>query len=226
MKLLIIEDDLKIGMALRQGLEQESYIVDMSNDGEVGYDLASEENYDLIILDLMLPRMNGLEICRKLRSEKNKTPILMLTAKTEVEDRVDGLNSGADDYLGKPFSFDELLARVRALLRRPVDNMQVTDDLIVGDLILNPTSFEVYRSGKKINLSKREFSLLEYLMRNKNKTISKDQIISSIWNFESDILPNTVEVYIGYLRNKVDKPFNAKSGLIKTSRGFGYKIEE
>lgn len=225
MKILIVEDDLKIAMALRQGLEQESYIVDMSNDGEVGYDLASEEYYDLIILDLMLPRMNGIEICRKLRAEKNKTPILMLTAKTEIEDRVDGLNSGADDYLGKPFSFDELLARVRALLRRPTD-MQIAEDLIVGDLVLNPKTFEVYRSGKKINLSRREFSLLEYLMRNKNKTISKDQIISNIWSFESDVLPNTVEVYIGYLRNKVDKPFESKSNLIKTSRGFGYKIEE
>ena len=222
MKLLIIEDDVKIAEALRQGLEQEAYTVDISNDGMVGYDLASEENYDLIILDLMLPRMDGLEICKKLRKEKIKTPILMLTAKSEIEDKVKGLDEGADDYMAKPFSFEELLARIRALLRRPAE--VVPDEIQVEDLVLNTRTYQIKRDDKILDLSKKEFLLLEYLMKNKNQILNKDQIIANVWNFESDVLPNTVEVYIGYLRNKIDKPFKAKNSLIKTVRGFGYKI--
>lgn len=223
MRLLIIEDDLKIAEALRSGLEQEGYVVDISNDGEVGYDLASEEDYDLIVLDLMLPKMDGIEICKKLRQEGKKIPIIMLTARGEIEDRVNGLNSGADDYLPKPFSFEELLARIRALLRRPYDIAD--EEYQVADLTLNPKTYKVLRNEKPIGLSKREFALLEYLMQNKNKIVNKDQIISHIWSFDSNILPNTVEVYIGYLRNKIEKPFKNKK-LIKTIRGFGYKIEE
>ena len=222
MKLLIIEDDVKIAEALRQGLEQEAYTVDISNDGMVGYDLASEENYDLIILDLMLPRMDGLEICKKLRKEKIKTPILMLTAKSEIEDKVKGLDEGADDYMAKPFSFEELLARIRALLRRPAE--VVPDEIQVEDLVLNTRTYQIKRDDKILDLSKKEFLLLEYLMKNKNQILNKDQIIANVWNFESDVLPNTVEVYIGYLRNKIDKPFKTKNSLIKTVRGFGYKI--
>lgn len=223
MKLLIIEDDLKIAEALRLGLEQESFTVDISNDGVAGYDLASEENYDLIILDLMLPRMDGLEICRRLRLDKIKTPILMLTARSEIEDKVKGLNYGADDYMAKPFSFEELLARIRALLRRPVEI--VSEEIQLEELKLNTKTREVKRAGKLLGLSRKEFLLLEFLMKNKNQIVNKDQIISKVWDYESDILPNTVEVYIGYLRNKIDKPFKERVPLIKTVRGFGYKIE-
>jgi len=205
-------------------LEQEAYVVDLAFDGEQGFDLSSTEEYDLIVLDLMLPKMDGLEICRKLRQEENvQTPILMLTARGELDDKVTGLNSGADDYLVKPFAFVELLARARALTRRPKTSLKTI--LGVGDLSLNTQTFKVQRQKKLIHLSKKEFILLEYLMRNCGKIISKDQIMSHVWNWETDVLPNTIEVYIGYLRGKIDKPFPDQPALIKTIRGFGYKIE-
>ncbi len=182
-----------------------------------GLDLAITEDYDLIILDLLLPGMTGITICKKLRSNNIHTPILMLTARGQLTDKVTGLNSGADDYLTKPFAFEELLARIRALSRRPKHAMGTT--LAVGDLSLDTSSFEVRRGGILIQLSSREFSLLEYLMRHPNKILTKDQIISHVWNYDADILPNTVEVYIGYLRNKLGKP-----ALINTVRGFGYKL--
>ncbi len=219
MRILIVEDNHKIANSIKTGLEQESYAVDTAYDGEDGYGLAITEDYDLIILDLMLPSIDGMEICRRLRQEENiHTPILILTAKTEVDDRVNGLNCGADDYLVKPFAFLELLARIRALLRRPKHNL--TPILKAGNLSLDTVNFEVKRGGEKINLSKTEFGLLEYLMRNSGKILSKKQIINHVWDYDADILPNTVEVYIGYLRKKLGKPF-----LIKTIRGFGYKLE-
>lgn len=222
MKILIIEDEHKIANLIKQGLEQERFITDVAYDGTKGYDLASAEYYDLIILDRLLPGIDGLNICKNLREQGNHTPILMLTAKTQIIDKVEGLNSGADDYLTKPFAFEELLARIKALSRRPVATTAKMYKL--RDLSLDMNSFEVIRGGKQISLSSKEFALLEYLMRNQNKTLTKEQIISHVWSYESNILPNTVEVFIGYLRNKIDKPFKDKNPLIHTIRGFGYKI--
>ncbi|MBU0978614.1 response regulator transcription factor [Patescibacteria group bacterium] len=224
MKILLVENEHKIARAIKQGLEQEAYVVDLAFDGEAGFDLASTEEYDLIILDLMLPKMDGLAVCQKLRQEESvHTPILMLTAKGELDDKVQGFNLGADDYLVKPFAFVELLARVRALGRRPRSVLPTL--LKAGDLSLDTVSFEVKRQQKPIALSKKEFTLLEYLMRNAGKIINKDQIMSHVWNWEANVLPNTIEVYIGYLRRKIDKPFSALPALIKTIRGFGYKLE-
>ena len=224
MKILVIEDEHKIAGAIKKGLEQEGLAVQISYDGMEGFDLASTEEYSVIILDLMLPKMDGLTLCKRLRDEKIHTPILILTAKGELEDKISGLNSGADDYLPKPFAFEELLARIRTLQRRPAE---IADNkLFADDLILDMNSLIVSRNNKVISLTKREYNLLEYLMRNKNKILTKDQIINYVWNYESDILPNTVEQYIGYLRNKVDKPFKNSTQLIKTARGFGYILRE
>ncbi|NTV31024.1 response regulator transcription factor [candidate division WWE3 bacterium] len=222
MRILIVEDDHKIAGAIKKGLAQESFAVDVAFDGQDGFDLASSEEYDLIVLDRMLPGMDGIQVCTKLRDQSIHTPILMLTAKGQVENRVEGLNAGADDYLVKPFAFSELIARIRALLRRP----HIANDpvLQIEDLMLNPQTFDVKRGEKPIQLSKKEFALLEYLIRNPNKILTKDQIINHVWEYDSDILPNTVEVYIGYLRNKVDKQFPALPSLIQTVRGFGYRI--
>ena len=224
MKILIVEDEHKIANLVRQGLEQERYTVDVAYDGTTGYDLASDGSYDLIILDRLLPGIDGLTICGNLRKDRNDSPILMLTAKTQIMDRVEGLNCGADDYLTKPFAFEELLARIKALARRPKNT--AGDTLKVEDLTMDINSYEVKRGEKHINLSSREFALLEYLMRHQNKTLSKEQIIDHVWNYDANILPNTVEVFIGYLRNKIDKPFKNKKPLINTVRGFGYRIGE
>lgn len=222
MRILIIEDEHKIANSIKKGLEQETFAVDVAYEGDDGYDLASTEDYDLIILDRLLPNMDGLQICKQLRQQHIHTPILMLTAKGQIGDRVEGLNAGADDYLIKPFAFIELLARVRALNRRPKKSEGST--LTLDNLSLDTLTFAVKRDNKPIQLSSKEFSLLEYLLRHKNQVVTKDQIISHVWNYDSDILPNTVEVYIGYLRNKIDKPFNNNLSLIHTIRGFGYKI--
>ncbi len=222
MRILVVEDEHKIANSIKKGLEQESMAVDVAYDGEEGFGFASTEEYDVIVLDLMLPKMDGLEICRQLRKENIHTPILMLTAKSQLDDKVTGLNAGADDYLVKPFAFAELLARIRALARRP--KRQLDPVLTVGDLNLNPLTFEVTRAGKTLKLSRKEFALLEYLMRHPDQILTKDQIINHVWNYDADILPNTVEVYIGYLRNKIDKPFKNSEALIHTVRGFGYKM--
>jgi len=220
MRILIVEDDHRIAASIKKGLEQEKYAIDVSYDGEDGYDLASSENYDLLILDLMLPKIDGMQICRQIRQGNNDVPILILTAKSQVEDKVSGLNCGADDYLTKPFAFEELLARIRALTRRP-KNM-VDSVLTIEDLTMNTINYEVKRSGKSINLSGKEYALLEVLMRHPRQILTKEQIINHVWDYEADVLPNTVEVYIRNIRNKIDKPF--KSKLIQTVRGFGYKI--
>ncbi len=221
MRILVVEDDEKIANAIKKGLEQESYAVDVEYDGRDGEDSALSLPYDLIILDRMLPGMDGLEICRALRKEGKKTPILMLTAKDKISDRVEGLNSGADDYLIKPFAFDELLARVKALLRRP--EAEIGTKLKIADLTLDTITKKVARSGRNITLTPKEYSLLEYFMRNPDRILTKDQIIEHVWDFDADILPNTVEVYVGYLRNKIDSSKD-KLHLIQTARGFGYKI--
>lgn len=225
MRILVVEDEHRIANSIKKGLQQESFAVDVAYDGEEGFDLASSEDYDIIILDLMLPKMDGLKVCNKLRNDEHiHTPILMLTAKGSIEDRVAGLNSGADDYLPKPFAFTELLARIKALSRRP--NKTLNTILKTSDLSLNTLSYEVKRNNKNIELSKTEFALLQYLLINKGKTLTKEQIIAHVWNYDADILPNTVEVYIGYLRNKIDKKFMGKPTLLKTIRGFGYKLED
>lgn len=222
MRILVVEDEHKIANSIKKGLEQEFYAVDVAYRGTDGFDLAVAEIYDLIILDVMLPGMDGIEICSKLREQKIHTPILMLTAKGQLGDKVNGLNSGADDYITKPFAFEELLARIRAIARRPKDS--VGSMLAVDDLVLNTLSHSVSRDETDIRLSKKEYSLLDYLLRHPGQTLNKEQIINHVWDYHADILPNTVEVYIGYLRNKIDKPFPGKPRLIHTVRGFGYKI--
>ncbi len=224
MRVLIVEDEHKIANSIKKGFEQEAYAVDVAYDGEYGYDLAATEDYDVIILDLMLPKLSGLEICRRLRQEEIHTPILILTAKGQVQEKVEGLNAGADDYLAKPFSFAELLARVRALTRRP--QLSLPTVLTCQDLSLDTVSFEVTRGGKPIKLSKKEFALLEYLLRNQGRTVTKEQIINHVWDFDADILPNTVEAFIGYLRKKIDRRFKDRPPLIHTVRGFGYRLGE
>ena len=221
MRILVVEDEHKIANSIKRGFEQETWATDVAYDGEEGYDMASSEDYDVVVLDLMLPKMDGTEICKKLRSTENQTPILMLTARGETADKVQGLNSGADDYLVKPFAFEELLARVKALSRRPaeVKSEKLKVSSVNGkSLELNTNTYEVKMNSRNIELSRKEFSILEYLMRNAGKVVSKDNIIAHVWDYESDILPNTVEVFIGYLRDKIGKD------MIKTVRGFGYKI--
>lgn len=223
MRLLVVEDEVKIANALKKGLEQESFAVDVAYDGDSGLQEALHEPYDLLILDRMLPgSVSGTDIIKKLREQDLHVPVILLTAKDSILDKVEGLNLGADDYLTKPFSFDELLARIRALLRRPLEVKQTT--LFCDDLTLNTITYEAMRGGQAIQLSTKEFALLEYLLRNVGVVLSKDSIMQHVWNFDADILPNTVEVYIRYLRNKIDVPF--QKPLIHTIRGFGYKISE
>lgn len=221
MRILVVEDEHKIANAIKTGLEQESYAVDLEYDADSGLGAALNESYDVMVLDRMLPgSIEGLDICRQVRRAKIHTPILLLTAKDQTRERVEGLNAGADDYLVKPFSFEELLARIRALMRRP----PITSSTIleVGDLTLDPAKYTVKRGNKRLELSAKEFALLEYMMRNPGRVLTKDNIISHVWDFDADVLPNTVEVYIGYLRSKIDKPF--KKPLLHTQRGFGYVL--
>ncbi|MBW7944596.1 response regulator transcription factor [Patescibacteria group bacterium] len=222
MRILVVEDSHKIAGSIKKGLEQESYAVDLAYDGQEGLNLASTEEYDVIILDIMLPKMDGVEVCKSLREQQIHTPILMLTAKGLTSDKVAGLDAGADDYLTKPFAFEELLARVRALARRPKETIHSV--LSYEDLSLNTITHQVQRAKRLLSLSAKEYALLEYLLRHPNQTLSKDQIIAHVWDYDADILPNTVEVYIGYLRNKIDKPFPTKPPLIQTVRGFGYRV--
>lgn len=222
MRILVVEDEHKIANSIKKGLELESYAVDIAFTGDDGFDLAVTEDYDLIILDIFLPGLDGLEICRRLRRQNIHVPILMLTAKGQVRDKVEGLDAGADDYLTKPFAFAELLARIRALVRRPPTAAGPV--LTVEDLRLDPVSYEVRRGDRRIDLTSKEFALLEYLLRHANQILTKEQIINHVWDYAADILPNTVEVYIGYLRQKVDKPFPKKTPLIHTVRGFGYRL--
>ena len=222
MRVLLIEDEHKIARALKRSLEQESYAVDVAYDGDEGHAMATTEPYDIAIIDRMIPGdYDGITIVKAMRDAKIHTPVLLLTALTSVENRTEGLDSGADDYLGKPFALSELLARVRALLRRPAE--QQPSILAAGDLTLNTTTYEVKRGDIEIQLTSKEFALLEYLMRNQNRPLPKDLIISHVWDYDADILPNTVEVYVKYLRAKIDQPFDKP--LLHTVRGFGYKLQ-
>jgi two-component system copper resistance phosphate regulon response regulator CusR len=224
MRVLVVEDERKIAKALKKALEQEHHAVDVSFDGDDGYAMATTEPYDVMIIDRMLPgEYDGIAIVRSMREKSISTPVLLLTALGRTEDKTLGLDAGADDYLVKPFALDELLARVRALLRRPVEVTSTVLD--ADDLSLDTSKRSVKRRGREIRLTSKEFGLLEYLLRNKNRTLSKNTIMQHVWDYDADILPNTIEVYIKYLRAKIDKPFGGK-GLIKTVRGFGYKIED
>jgi DNA-binding response OmpR family regulator len=224
MKILVVDDEVRIARAIKLGLEQDGYAVDVAFDGEEGYNSAMADNYDAVVLDVMMPVMNGNEVAKKLRENGFRPPIIMLTAKDQTRDVVRGLDSGADDYLAKPFSFEELTARIRALLRRPQD---VTNNVLTAkNLSLDTVEQTVHRSGTQIMLSLKEFSILEYLLRNKNRIVSKSTLMSHVWDFDADILPNNVEVFINYLRRKVDKPFPKEAPLIQTIRGFGYVIKD
>ena len=220
MKILLVEDEKKVANFVRSGLKSEGFTVDLAADGEEGLFLAQGGGFDLIILDILLPKLDGITVCKKLRTEGKTMPIIMLTAKDSVEDRVRGLDAGADDYLTKPFSFAELLARVRALTRRHKATEQ--EPLAVGDLTLDPETFEARRGGKKIPLSATEFRLLKYLMENSSHVVTKALILENVWGYDFSPESNVVDVYIKYLRDKIDKGF--KSGLIKTVRGIGYRL--
>lgn len=216
----MVEDEAKLAAALKRGLEGERYVVEIAKDGEEGLSFATNDEYDIILLDWMLPGIPGNEVCRSLRSGGSTTPVIMLTAKGEVDDKVAALDVGADDYLVKPFAFEELLARIRAILRRPGERSGPV--LKVSDVVLDPVSFEVSRGNQQVRLSAKEFSLLEYFMRHPNQTIPKSTLLTHVWDYEHDVLPNTVEVYVGYLRRKLDLP-NSKP-LLRTVRGIGYRF--
>ena len=221
MRLLVIEDERKIARVITESLKREKYAVDAAYDGEEGFNLADSQPYDLLIVDRMLPGLEGAEIVKKLRENGKNMPILFLTALSTTEDKTLGLDVGADDYLTKPFAIDELLARVRALLRRPP--IQQPDILKIDDLKIDKQQQTVTRAGKNIDLTNKEYALLEYLIQHPNQILSKETLIDHVWDFDADILPNNVEAYIKNLRQKIDKPF--KKQLIKTVRGFGYRIE-
>ncbi len=221
MKILIIEDDLKIINFLKKGLEEECYIVDSSTNGDEGLYLASVNEYDLILLDIMLPIKDGMEVCKALRASKNETPIIMLTAKDSIEDKIKGLDIGANDYLAKPFSFAELLARIRVQLR--TTNSTQTK-ISIADLELDLLNKTALRANENIVLTAKEFALLEYLIKNKDRVLSETTINSALSSFEDSNISNIVNVYIYRLRNKIDKNFDNK--LIKTVRGIGFKISD
>lgn len=222
MKILVVEDEVKVASFLKKGLEQEYHTVDVANDGKKGLDFSLTEEYDLIVLDIMLPLLDGISVLQELRKNKIDTPVLMLTAKGTVEDKVSGLDAGADDYLPKPFAFEEFLARVRALLRRKEHSKSL--QLTAGDLTLDIQTHKVMRSGKEIILTPKEYSILEYLLRNKNHVISRMKLTEHVYEYQFDPDTNVLDVYINKLRNKIDKDFEYQ--LLRTVRGVGYMIKE
>lgn len=222
MRILLVEDEKKIASFIDRGLKEQHYAVDMAHDGKSGSLLASDNEYDLIILDVMLPDMDGFALCQEIRNKKNTTPILLLTARSKVSDKVRGLDGGADDYLTKPFEFEELLARIGALLRRK--NSQVSAVLRVADLELNQLKHTVKRDGKDITLTSKEYALLEYLMVHSEQVVTRTMISEHVWNEDFDSFSNVVDVYINHLRNKIDKGF--KKPLINSVRGSGYVLKE
>jgi heavy metal response regulator len=222
MRILVVEDEKKVARFIQQGLEEEHYTVDVANSGNEGEALALSVTYDLVILDIMLPEKSGLEITRSLRAKGFATPILMLTAKTTTEDKVAGLDSGADDYLTKPFAFAELLARVRSLLRR--GSTEKTTTLAVADLILDTVTHKAQRAGRPVELTMKEYALLEFFMRNKDRVLSRTIISEHIWDYNFDTGTNLIDVYVNHLRNKIDA--GATVRLIHTVRGVGYVMKE
>ena len=222
MRILVVEDEKKVASFIKKGLEEEYYSVDTVFDGKEGFRLALNEEYDLIILDVMLPYKDGFTILKELRSNNVQTPVLFLTAKSSLTDKIEGLNIGADDYLTKPFSFEELVARVRALLRRI--SVSKTTDLKAGDLVLDTQSHKVIRNGNEITLTPKEYAILEYLIRNKNKIISRTILTEHVYDYHFDTDTNVIDVYINKLRNKIDKGFETQ--LLNTVRGIGYMIKD
>lgn len=222
MRILLVEDEKKIASFIERGLREEHFVVDVAYDGENALFLAETNPYDLVILDIMLPGKDGITICKELRGKKIDTPILMLTAKDRIGDKILGLDSGADDYLTKPFAFDEFLARVRALLRR--QRMDRVTTLGVADLELDQLTHKVKRAGKEIALTSKEYILLEYLMLNANHVVTRTMISEHVWNEDFDSFTNVIDVYINYLRAKIDKDFGKQ--LIHTIRGMGYILKE
>lgn len=220
MRVLVIEDEPKMAALLKRGLEEEGMAVDVEADGEAGFIQATQFPYDMILLDLMLPTMDGLEVCRRLRQNRIQTPILMLTARDDVETRVRGLDIGADDYLGKPFAFAELLARIRALLRR--NRPESSTVLRLSDLVLDPLARKVTRAGQEIPLTAKEFALLECFMLHPDQVLSRTVLSEKVWDMSFDTFTNVIDVYINYLRNKIDRDFEPK--LIHTVRGAGYVL--
>ena len=220
MHILVVEDEQRLAYLLRRVLLEERHTVDLAHDGHSGLDLALSDTYDVVVLDVMLPGLDGLEVCRQMRAEHI---MLMLTARGAVEDRVTGLNVGADDYLTKPFAMEELLARINALLRRRDRRFDETLQLCVGDLTLDLVRHEARRDGRVIELTAKEFALLEYLMRHPGRVLTRTQIVDAVWRYDLEALSNVVDIYIHYLRDKIDQGFSRP--LIKTVRGVGYKIE-
>jgi len=220
-RILVVEDDKKVASFIRRGLTEESYAVDVAQDGESGAHQAEEFDYDAVILDLMLPKVSGAEVLRRIRARKPGLPVLVLTAKGGIEDRVEHLNRGADDYLVKPFAFAELSARVRALLRR---GARESTQLQFADLSMDLTARTVTRAGRRIELSSKEFALLEFLLRNAARPVTRTMIVEHVWDLHFDSFSNVVDVYINYLRNKIDKGFSQP--LIHTVRGVGYMLAD
>ncbi len=222
MKLLLIEDDTNLAKVITSGLEENGYVVNWESDGKLGAEMALAYTFDVIILDIMLPGINGFSVCKKIRTEGNQTPVIMLTARYQEDDRVRGLDCGADDYLVKPFSFPELLARIRALLRRA--NNQHSPSIKLKKLTLNTVDRRIWYSDKEIEFTAKEYCILEYLVLNKNYIITKNMIEEHIWESDSDIFSNVIEVLISRIRKKLDH--NNKNSLIKTIKGLGYIIED
>ena len=224
-KILVVEDEKKIADTLKLGLEEHGYYVEVAYDGAIGWKLFESHSYNLVVLDINLPGMNGYDLCRLIRGRDLHIPVIMLTALTTLNDKIEGYDSGADDYVIKPFEFRELLMKIRVLLKRSTSqHMPVGNVLRAGDLEMNLDSKEVRRDEQPINLTAKEFQLLEYLMRNKNKVVSRADIAVNVWDIDFDTNTNVIDVYINYLRNKVDKPFEQK--LIQTQVGMGYVLKE
>jgi two-component system OmpR family response regulator len=221
MRILVVEDEVKMARALRRGLEQEGYAVDVAADGDAGLRMGSEGEFDAMVLDVMLPGRDGFSVCSELRSRGRWAPVLMLTARDAVDDRIRGLDAGADDYMVKPFAFGELLARLRALIRRGPTERAPT--IAVGDLTLDPAERTVTRGGIPVELSAREFSLLEFLMQRPGEVVTRSRILEHVWDYNYAGFSNVVDVYVGYLRRKLERPFGRP--LIRTVRGVGYALE-
>lgn len=223
-RILLVEDERKIADALRQGLSEHQYQVDVAYDGLSGKQLFQEQSYDLVVLDINLPGMNGYELCKLIRSKNQQIPVMMLTALNAIEDKIEGFDAGADDYVIKPFDFKELLVRIRALLKRIRQTVPQGNTLKIADLVMNLDSKEVTRDGKLVPLTAKEFQLLEYLIRNKNKVVSRADIALNVWDIDFDTKTNVIDVYVTFLRKKLDRDFSQK--LIHTQVGMGYILKE
>lgn len=223
-RILVVEDESKIARFLQLELEHEGYLVDLSYDGRDGYEKGKSKDYDIIILDIMIPLLSGMEVCRRLRQEGIQTPIIMLTAKDDISDKVMGLDIGADDYMTKPFAIEELLARIRVSLKRKKEKLLDANVLTIGKLVLDKDQYIVIYDGQQIELTKKEFELLEYLIENKNIVLTRDKIIEKVWGYDYMGETNITDVYIRYLRSKIDQKFGVD--LIKTIRGVGYQIKD